>query len=75
LKKALSIILCIVIGMSALPSLSFGQDDKAGKKKPTRAEAREQRRAEREERRAERREKKEAAREARRNRNKSADQK
>ena len=73
MKKTLSFIVSAVIGLSAVPSLSFGQDDKAEKKKPTRAEAREQRRAEREQRRAERREKKEAAREAKRNRNKSAD--
>ncbi|HUQ25028.1 MAG TPA: hypothetical protein VM140_05105 [Burkholderiales bacterium] len=72
MKKTIALLVAAILGLGAVP-LSFGQsDDKAEKKKPTRAEVREQRRAERDEKRAERREKREAAREAKRNRNKSA---
>jgi hypothetical protein len=80
MKKTIVLLLAAVLAAPVLPVTA--QDDKAEKKKPTRAEAREERRAEREERRAERRQKKEEARkkkeearEAKRNRNKSAEDK
>jgi len=75
MKKAIALLLSAVLAAPLLPA--FAQDDKAekeekaAKKKPTRAEARERRRAEQ----AERREKRDAAREAKRNRNKSSDDK
>lgn len=72
MKKAIVLLLSAMLALPAVVP-AFAQDDKAEKaekKKPTRAEIREQRRAEREERRAERRERREAAREAKRNRNK-----
>ena len=71
MKKAIVLLLAAILAAPA--GFAVAQEDKAEKKKPTRAEVREQRRADREERRAERREKREAASEAKRNRNKSKD--
>jgi Ni/Co efflux regulator RcnB len=70
MKKIVVWLLSLLLAAPAWSALA--QEEKAEKKKPTRAEIRAERRAEREERRAERREKKEAAREAKRNRNKSS---
>jgi hypothetical protein len=74
MKKAIILLLSAILAAPASFDV-VAQDEKAEKKKPTRAERREQRRAEREERRAEARERKEAAREAKRNRNKPSDEK
>jgi len=73
MKKVAVWLLSLLLAAPAWSALA--QEEKAEKKKPSRAEVREQRRAEREERRAERREKKEAAREAKRNRNKPSEEK
>ena len=72
MKKAIAVLLSAVLAIpAALPA--FAQDDKAEKKKPSRAEAREERRAKKKEAAEKRREAREAKRERRESRrNKSS---
>ena len=73
MKKAIVFLLSAALAAPVLPA--FGQDDKAEKRKPSRAEAREERRAKKEEAREKRREAREAKRERRESRRNKAEEK
>lgn len=65
MKKAIALVIAALVGLSALPAVSFAQDKDKASRQEKRKEAREKRREAREERREARKEAREKRREAR----------